>query len=173
MKNKYIILLGIFIFLLAFKTNAQFVNIKYKYDNANRLIQAIYTNQLTYDYTYDKDGNRTLEVISSVVTSGGSGSGSGGSTSTGNPTGDSTTLSLYPNPTRGTFSGEFYSTKNQVVTIRIISLTGLVIHTYTPSITQGFVKFTITLNPPPQAGTYIVTVQSADINLSGQLIIVP
>ncbi len=161
MKN--IFLLNVLFFVLTNFGYSQ--NIQYKYDNANRLIQAIYPNQMAITYTYDQDGNRktlTTGIATQVIVT--------------NPT-DSALLQsgeimLYPNPSTGTFKGKFYVSEAQEVTIQIFNLIGQLIATYSATLAVGFQEFSITINPAPQTGTYVVNVKGASLNKSAKVVIV-
>ena len=62
---KYIIIIILLFFIQEKPLKAQ--SIQYRYDNAGRLMQVIYSNQATINYTYDDDGNRISAVTSSVA----------------------------------------------------------------------------------------------------------
>ena len=77
------------IFILYTNSNVHAQELLYKYDNASRLTEIQYPQQKKVNYTYDKDGNRTLKVESVIINI---------------PTGirevnpDATGLVIYPNP---------------------------------------------------------------------------
>jgi YD repeat-containing protein len=57
----------IILVLLAIHKVGSAQKVQYKYDKADRLIEVDYPNQKAINYNYDKDGNRTSTVISTVV----------------------------------------------------------------------------------------------------------
>lgn len=157
--------LVIFTILIAvINTSLYSQNVKYKYDNANRLIQAIYPNQTAITYTYDKDGNRinqTTGTVKNVVIT--------------NPADSSNIakgeLLIYPNPNKGIFKGKLYVDEAQEVTIQILTLLGQVMAIYTPTIPKGFQEFSLTINPTPPTGTYIITVKGKTVSKTAKMLI--
>lgn len=158
MYNLFIIL---FLFTTFIKTEGQ--KVVYKFDKADRLLQAIYPDQKSVNYSYDKDGNRISQIITTIITSI-------------NPIADSlvqanNNIFIYPNPTNGNFKTRIYSSQKQQITLQIYTIDGKLIHNYSVEALKGYYDINITISPNPASGTYIVSVKGKTMNASKQIVI--
>lgn len=95
MKNLFLI----FFFLYS----SSLFGVDYKYDNANRMIEASYKDGTVVSYTYDQNGN-LLSITPNESSSGGDDS-SGSDTGGGDTAGTDTNTPETPEPTKNESSG--------------------------------------------------------------------
>lgn len=135
---------------------------QYKYDNAGRMLQIKCSNQKVVSYTYDKNGNRTSQIISIITLV--------------NDLNDSllqgnNQVLIFPNPTNGDFKTRVLISEKQKILVQIFTLEGKLIHEYSVDVLKGHYDININITPHP-TGTYIIKVKGKTINSSKKVIII-
>lgn len=149
------------IFILYTNSNVHAQELLYKYDNASRLTEIQYPQQKKVNYTYDKDGNRTLKVESVIINI---------------PTGirevnpDATGLVIYPNPATNIINGSFFSKQSAKYKVSIFTENSALVHTYEFESTAGNVVFTFKIQGITP-GNYFLELVGDNEKYSGKIIV--
>lgn len=137
-------------------------NVYFNYDNAGRVTKAVFINQKTIIFFYDKNGNRISQTTSTITTTVSNLNDSLIQANKG--------VFIYPNPSNGNFKTRIYSSIKQNITLQIFTIDGKLLHAYTAEVLKGYYDININISPQP-TGTYTVVVKGRTINASKKIII--